>query len=205
MLIVPEFETVCERLAPLLPKVYSAVDHGTSKVCEFFEKEAAGIVDCYLAPALVRYFALRELKKLDPNGKGEDDVALDNIPNNGIYIHCGGYHIRILKSSSGGPPYPGRSISRQEFYQQQIPFKFYEEGVNLLILWDVNPPYNLSTLYMACPKDSATYREPIPLHWHLQIPDKFLFGIEAETSSEEIQDLQISFKEPDLREGEMEK
>lgn len=205
MLIVPEFVVVCRRLAPLLPKVYSAIDHGTSKTDEFFERENSGIIDPYLAPALVRHFALRELRKLTPNAKDEDNISLDNVPNNGIYIHCREYHIRILKSSNGQPPYPGRSISRQEFYQQQIPFNFYKEGVNLLIHWDVNPPYNLSTLYMACPRDSAVYREAIPLHWNLQIPDKFLFGFEAETSSEEIKDLQISFKEPDLEEGEMKK
>jgi len=196
MLNVPVFETVLNFLAPILPKIYSALDHGTSEVCEFFEKKALGIIDPYLAPNIVRYFALRELKKLDQNGK-EEDVNLDNIPNNGIYIHCGGYHIRILKSSNGQLPFPGRSISRQEFYQQH--FKFYEEGVNLLILWDVNPPYNLSTMYIVCPKDVGIYREPVPVHWQFPIPDKFLFGIEAETASEEIHDLQLSFKEPDVK------
>jgi len=201
MMSIPLFETVVSVLAPLLPKVYSALDHGTSKVCEFFEREASGNIDCYVAPALVRYYALRELKKLDRKAKGEEDVNLDNIPNNGIYIHCGGYHIRILKSSNGGPPYPGRSISRQEFYQQH--FTFYEEGVNLLILWDVNPPYNLSTLYIVCPRDCGTYRESIPVHWQFPIPERFLFGIEAETASEETHDLQLSFKEPDSKVGEI--
>lgn len=39
MLIVPEFEAVCKRMAPLLPRIYSAVDHGTAEVCEFFKKK----------------------------------------------------------------------------------------------------------------------------------------------------------------------
>lgn len=202
MLNVPAIETVLGKLSGILPRIWSAVDFGTSEASEFFLSRGLEI-DPWVASGLVRYFALGELGKLVPKDKQPDrinPINLETLPNNGIYMHYSGYHIRILKCSSGGIPYPGRSNSRQAFYQQC--FNFYDMGLNILILWDVTPPYTLNTLYIACPKDSATYKEPIPTHWEMPIPDKYLFGTEAEMAAEETRDLSIlSFIEPDAKEG----
>lgn len=209
MMKVPSLETALRDLALLIPSVYTAFDHGAFQACEFFDnqpEEENRIIEPYLASMLARYYAVRKLRKLGQDAK-EEVVNLDNVPNIGVYIHYGKYHIRILKSDGGEVPIPG-SMKRQQFYGHgQQPWLLPqisddEEGVNLLILWDTHSRYSLNNLYVACPKQGGRNRESVEYFWSDKIPEAYLFGIHPETTpeGEEVQgDLQRTLK-PDIDE-----
>ena len=205
MINVPDPQTVLGELSHLLPIVYSSLHYGIFETKEFFdqqENEEHRIINRFLAPNLVRYYTIQALKQ-----KGQivapdtDSLDLKTVPNNGICFSYERYDIRILKSYNGDLPIPGHSRSRQEFYHQlslnlNVDDKD-EDGrrVNLLILWDVTPSYNLEVLSMACPKAGAETKESVIAHWHCKIPEEILFGNlipESNLKKVEVEDLPIS-------------
>jgi hypothetical protein len=165
----------------LFPIVYTALDFGTHKSREFFEKQEHPEfrdINRYLAPNLVRFFAIQNLK-LNRN----DLFTLENVPNNGIYLWNDRYNIRVLKSNLERLPVPGHSISRQQYYHQQGILDLFENDGNgsaykwnLLLLWNVKSEYQLGNLSLACPQAGGRTRESVLSHWHRQIPDTYIFG-----------------------------
>lgn len=206
MLNIPDPQTVLKELSHLLPIIYSALDYGTFRAQEFFdqqESEKYKMINRYLAPDLVRYYAIQVLEKKGQTiTHDEDDLNLEEVPNNGICICYGRYNIRILKSKNGDLPIPGHSKTRQEFYHQlslNFPSGSGEderfEKINLLLLWDVSYPYRLGSLSLACPKAGGITKDSVVAHWHCAIPDALLFGdLNSQTYIEdvEVEDLPIS-------------
>ena len=205
MINVPDPQTVLRELSLLLPVVYSALHHGIFKTKEFFDqqqKEEQKIVNRFLAPNLVRYYTIQALEqKGQVVASDTDSLDLKTVPNNGICFSYEKYDIRILKSYNGDLPVPGHSKSRQEFYHQlslnlNVNDKDEDAGrVNLLILWEVNPLYNLEILSMACPKAGGETKESVIAHWHCKIPEEILFGNlipESNLKNVEVEDLPIS-------------
>ena len=202
---VPDPETVLRELSHLLPTVYSSLHYGIFKTKEFFdrqEKEKQKIVNRFLAPNLVRYYTIQALERkgqvLVP---GTYPLDLKAVPNNGICFSYERYDIRILKSYNGDLPIPGHSKSRQEFYQQltlDLNVKDTDENAtraNLLILWEVDPSYNLQVLSIACPKAGGRTKESVIAHWHCKVPEEILFGNltpESNLKTVEVEDLPIS-------------
>jgi hypothetical protein len=112
----PEF--VMRDLAHLFPIVYTALDSGVFKAREYFEKqenEDDRKVDKYLAPNIVRYHAVRHLRRAGQDAHEDDDneMSMSPIPNNGIHVNYKKYKIKILKSNKGDLPIPGYSQSRR--------------------------------------------------------------------------------------------
>jgi hypothetical protein len=206
---IPEPPVVLRDLSHFFPIFNSAFQQGTFKAFEYFDKIGVDHkdIDPYLASSLVRYHARDVLRN-----SGQKIVDVDhllnfqNVPNIGIYLSSGRYNIRILKSKNGDIPAPGHSTKRQEYYQQiqpQTAFDFYEEvaggKLNLLVLWDVIPPYNLSsTVVLACPKDGGETRGSVIVHWKCEVPQEIILdSITAQVKvakevSNEIEDLPIS-------------
>ena len=202
---IPKAEKVFNDLSESFPVVYSALGHGTFKAKEFFENQDNDenkIINKFLAPNLVRYYAKMMLKREGREVFEEDDkFQINQIPNNGLcYIHDQ-YLIRILKSFKGELPTPGQSESRQKFYSQQQTFKFSlsegtkNEYINLLLLWDVDSHYNLTSLSLACPKAGNTTVESVKTHWHCEIPNSLLL---CATSTHDIEARESKVKELDL-------
>jgi len=201
---IPEPEVVLKNLAYLLPTIYSALQDGTYKAKEYCDQyETAGRIDPFLAPNLVRYHTIKLLQK--QGHLIDEELNLDNVPNNGICLSYRNYKIRILKASNGDLPVPGHSKSRQHFYHQ-IPFKFMDEedsGVtmlNLVLLWDVATQYNLSEVCLVCPKSGGVKRETVEAHWSYPIPLAVLMGEPFEDlvpAAQAVEDLPISLKRHD--------
>jgi hypothetical protein len=177
-------ESVMKDLSRLFPLVYTAFDYGVFKAREYFENqenEDDKIIDRYLAPNLVRFHAVRYLRRAgeDAHEDEENDISMSPIPNNGIHVNCGKYHIKILKSNKGDLPVPGHSQSRRTFYDQ--PFLEYSDNVDflnikLILLWNVDKSYTLGILSLACPKSGEQTRESVTHHWHCRIPTRMLYG-----------------------------
>lgn len=206
---IPEPPVVLRDLSHFFPIFNSAFQQGTFKAFEYFDKMGVSYqdIDPYLASSLVRYHARDVFKN---SGQKIVDVNhllnLQNVPNIGIYLSSGQYNIKILKSKNGDVPTPGHNIRRQEYYQQihpQTSFDFYEDingaKLNLLVLWDVTPPYNLSpNVILACPKDGGETRGSVIVHWKCEVPQEILLGAltaqikVAKEVINEIEDLPIS-------------
>ncbi len=206
---IPEPPTVLKDLSHFFPVFNSAFQQGTFKAFDYFDQMGIGYKDFdpYLASSLVRYHAKQILRDSGQKIVDVDRLLnLQNVPNIGIHLCCGKYNIRILKSKSGEIPAPGHSVRKQEFYQQILPqtsFDFYEEvygeKLNLLVLWDITPPYNLSSsIVLACPKDGGETRGSVFVHWKCVVPQEILLGSVspqiniAKGASNEIEDLPIS-------------
>lgn len=195
---VPEPGFVLKKLSSAIPVIYSALQHGTFKAKEYFD-ESGRNVDRYLAPNLVRYNAKEVLEKRRQEISSGDDLIVINVPNNGMYVSCGDFNIRILKTNNGDLPVPGHSKSRMLFYHQgSLALDFsnnktiseQNDQVNLLILWDVVSPYNLGELSIACPKSGYLTRESVAAHWHCKIPDALLLGHSVDNIPIELLDVE---------------
>jgi hypothetical protein len=195
MLEIPNKEIVVKDLSSSFPIMHAALDYGTHKVRDFFDKEER-IIDRYLAPNLVRYYALDYF-----TNHGLERIVLGNIPNNGLYLSTEAYNIRILKSKPDKIPVPGHSLSRQQYYEQAN-FFFVEASetnnkLNLLLLWDVIGHYQLNKLSLACPRSGGTTRASVSAHWHCSIPQEYYFKQSDEKidmANITIEDLPLNFK-----------
>jgi hypothetical protein len=210
MIMLRSFESALRDLVHLIPLITIALEHGAYRAREYFDIIDQNI-EPYLASMLLRFHATLELKRLGQEAS-EEVMSIHKIPNIGIYIHYGIYHIRVLKSDGGELPTPG-SVRREAFYNQQ-PWLFpsmseddEKEGINLLILWDTHSRYNLNNLYLVYPKQGGRTKDSIDSFWSDKIPENYMFGIQPEIVSEaqEVQtDLQMSLRSDLKQVGEAE-
>lgn len=177
---IPQPDEVVPELKSVLRAIHSSLEHGTMRAREFFENEDEGqFVDRYLAPCLVRYWAKNYLQSAGHEVSSEEDTAdynMQRLPNNGLCLQYGRYRLRILKSDNGEPPVPGQSLSRQQFYQQLSLLLVSSDGVeiqddvlNLLVLWEISSPYQLSSLCLVCPRNGKDTRASVEIHWQVPI------------------------------------
>jgi len=188
---VPSPEEVQKDLELIVPTIHTALEHGTLKAREFFEREDPDShVDRYLAPNLVRYWAKRYLQNAGLQVSEEQaELNLQPLPNNGLCLRFGRYGLRILKSDDGDPPVPGDSVSRRNFSHQISIVYVTEDGAevredvrNLLILWDIDRLYNLAELSLAYPKSGNDTKASVQVHWHVPIEHPaFAFTVDADS------------------------
>ena len=190
---VPSPEEVQKDLELIVPHIHTALEHGTLNARDFFEREDPDkLVDRYLAPNLVRYWAKKHLQNVGLQVTEEPaEFDLKPLPNNGLCLSAGHYRLRILKSDDGDPPIPGDSVSRQNFYHQisivlttEDGTEIQEEVRNLLILWDIDRSYNLSGLSLAYPKSGKNTKASVQVHWHVPLEHPaFAFTVDAESQT----------------------
>lgn len=192
-------ESVMAELAFLIRLIYTALDTSVSKAREYFAKqeyEDQRNVDKYLAPNMIRWETLSQLKRAGQNAREEEEngISMSDLPNNGIHIDFKNYSIKVLKSQNGDLPVPGYSQSRRNFYDQPNLYDGDFSSINLLLLWNIDKPYSLGLLSLACPKSGEETRESVSHHWHCRIPNRILYGEFNETDKiepNEILDLDI--------------
>jgi len=182
-------------LRPLIPHVFHALEAGVEAARTFFD-ESQHKPDPYLFPCLVRYHAKLQLQSREQAA----EYDLDSLANNGLFLAFGGHSIRILKSDDGKLPVPGWSRIKQEFYSQQLSFAFMtgeskpsDARLNLVILWDLDPLWNLEKLTLVCPKAGGLTRESVEVYWEVQLPHPALLET-AEVPLVETEDLPITLK-----------
>ncbi len=208
---IPDAQQVIHDLSALWPRLSVALEHGTNKVVEFFEREVTDKkIDPYLAPNLVRFHALQSLRAAGVASQADVDFNLQHVPNNGICLAVGKYRLRILKANDGGVPAPGQSVPKNLFYRQQS-IKFttedgvdvLEDVINLLVVWDVTYPYHLFEIVLACPKHANETKASVALYWEEPLPFVPATIIEVTPASQE-EDLPISLNQPATGTGEAE-
>ena len=170
---VPAPKAVLEDLAELIPTLYEAIEKAAGFARGFFENRHEK-ADPFFAPPRVRYILKQYLMAAGHSPVEEEEpFCLGILPNNGISIKSGTYHIRILKANDGGLPVAGPSRVRQAFYHQlTLGLPGMESGspTNLIVLWNAGKDFQLQNLLLACPKGGSTTKSSTEHHWICEIP-----------------------------------
>lgn len=188
-------DRILEKLKPMIPLTYEALEVGTQAARDYFEERGKDI-EPYLASDIVRYEAKLFLIA---NGVGpivEESFEIEDIPLNGLFAKYENLNIRILKAQDFKLPTTGHSKSRNDFYQQKIPFTEAEwsdissEHANLIILWRTDSSYHIGESFeLICPKNGGNRKVMLEYHWKMTLnPVDMLPGI-TEDISEPLQDL----------------
>jgi hypothetical protein len=218
MLNIPDPQAVMCELAPTLERVWGSLEWGTLKTREYFDSLELS-PDSDLAPQIVRFHAKRTLAAAQPIllGDSAEDWSLRYLRGNGLMLRVGIYKVRILKVSTiydGKLPAPGFSRMRQLFWnanrQLVLALEFPSSAehppiLNLIVLWETDSHFNLSKLYLACPKAGGKRIDSARAYWIEEVP-RFGTGLLQsganpplpETDPETDNDLDITL--PDLSE-----
>ena len=163
-------EQISNDIKELIFKVHVALEDAPRLAKLFFEKQNQDI-DPFLVNDIIRYYVKRYLLDLDFDVT--ESYKVDDLANNGLSVRYNGYHVRILKADHGDLPIPGVSETKKLFYNQQLSMDLYNSDTNLrrlkpnvLILWDLSSSYDLSQLYLACPKSGGKTRESVSSYFN---------------------------------------
>jgi len=168
----PDPDDELQHLAPLMPLLFEGFEIATERACQFFEAESKPVNGALFAP-LVRYH-VREF--LQDKGQVVDDFDREEMFNNGLCVTFGTRRIRMWKADDDTLPPPGSSLVKQSFLSQQLSWSLLDGQsprlitLNLVILWNVDGQYRLSTLYLVCPKWAPHEGLAAEAYWARAIP-----------------------------------
>lgn len=184
---------VLRDLSEFTPPLYSAFEGAISIVREFFD-DPSNEFDLWYYCNSVRYQTKRLLKA--------EGFPMEDFSNTGLCLRYGRYRLRMFKAYRGMVPVPGISLTRQLFYCQlplQMPplppllqlLADMQGGiVNLLLVWEPKPNYDLARLSYALPKYGS--RNVARVHWLHEIPHPALsLAPDEMTAADDIDDLEI--------------
>ena len=165
---IPTAEEVVEEAGDVLVVIGAALQDACDRTHSFFSDHEEGAPDANLSPNLVRWFAKRYL---DTAGHAmhslETDYEREELGNNGLLVACTNYQIRVRKAVAGFALPPAASEALDTFYDQaqlELPFpnlqpqsvqEEAEASIKLVLLWDVDSDYRLSSLTLALPRSGG--------------------------------------------------
>jgi hypothetical protein len=184
---VPSPEESLEKLTPLFPELYAGFESGIFEARDYFEVKHIA-TDLSVASMLIRLHVKDRLLKA-----GLKDVRLENHSLCGLDFLYKDMHVRIWKSDDHILPDPGRSRSRQSFYQYDLEFPDRAPYNKFVILWNLNDTGGV-TLWLECPKNFDAETRVSEVHWFVPVPDPTK-AIKAEPAPRTYQDLPIGRKD----------
>lgn len=171
---IPTAEDVVEEEGEVLAVIGAALQDACDKTHSFFSDHEEGAPDASLSPNLVRWFAKRYL---DTAGHTTHTLATDYereaLGNNGLLVACTKYQIRVRKEVAGFALPPAASEALDTFYGQEqleLPFPNFqpqsvpggaETSIKLVLLWDVDSDYRLSSSHSRCRARAVVIRKCI--------------------------------------------
>jgi hypothetical protein len=201
-------DKITERLKPIIPLIYEALEMGAQEARDYFEERGKDI-EPYLASDLVRYGAKQFLISNGIESAIEESFGMEDIPLNGLFAKYENLNIRIFKVQDCKLPTTGHSKTRKDFYQQKIPFTEDEwsdispEHANLIILWRTDSFYHIGESFeLICPKNGGYRKEMLEYHWKITLNPIDMLSGNSEHISESPQDL--DFPEQNLNNKERE-
>ncbi len=173
---VPDQQKALKRVAPLVPEIYRAFEHGTMKATDYFRSENLPR-DPYLEAMLVKAHAREQLRKAPDFSK----VAFDRMAMCGISFCHDRWQFRLWKSANRGEPKvpsPGNSEKRKLYFvqPQQLDLFHHKKKVtgpklHLIILWNLDARGNLEKLWLVCPENFNPQTGEIRVHWVAELPN----------------------------------
>jgi hypothetical protein len=163
-----------EILAPAIREMRVALDHGVSFADSTLDERPGS---AYTWATLVRYEARNHLRTVVDGASW----SLNDLPNCGLEVVQARFVMRALKKSRGGPPNPGKSSSRRNYYLQRphqgvLPLEWDatvepEHGANLLLDWSLDLDQHLQ-LALSKPMGLWKYRGHPILRWRRVLTDE---------------------------------
>jgi hypothetical protein len=156
-----EPEHIARYLAEPIAAAWRCFDRGTGAADEFFAAEEHRSDDPHMAAQIARYEARLSLERDAVGAEWE----LLKLANGGIHIALAPFEVRVLKAYGAGPPNPGKSHARREFYQQ-FAFSLFStlDSANLILYWMVRPKNQL-LLGLCKPKGVWRFKGQPKLEW----------------------------------------
>lgn len=203
---VPNQEKALKRVAPIVPEIYRAFEHGTAKSSEYFRLENLQR-DPYLEAMLVKAHAREHLRKAPDFSK----VVFDKLAMCGISFRYNKWQFRLWKSANRGEPKiprPGNSAKRQLYFVQPEQLDLFDHKkkvtgpkLHLIILWNLDAQGNLEKLWLVCPKSFDPESGEIKVHWVAELPNP-VTATQGPTMPVLVQELPIKPKEIKKARGE---
>jgi hypothetical protein len=187
-------EETLNQLSSIHPEIYASFEYGIAKAKGYFEGEEIP-VESSVFSALVRLHVKEYLQ-----GKGVEDVAFYDLALCGLCFRYRQYLIRMWKARDDQLPPPGPSETRQSFYNQQYRLNFNGDSVeleprHLAFLWNLDSRFNLSALWLVCPKCFDLESATTEAEWSIPVPHPVLtIRVKAIVSTPP--DLPIERKDP---------
>lgn len=206
---VPNFQRTVSALGNIPALLYRALEFGTAQNREFFERLSGGERPrSHLREMIVRDQAKRFLERNDFQ-VDEESVDVGTEPLAALLVRCGPVQARVLKGIDGVVPGCGNSLRRRSFYGQSSNVYLNRRGetrqtrLNLLVLWDFDPTFNLNQLWLACPMRGGESSTDILLHWQEPLPYPIAAASQEETApslEQTAEDLERMLQQTDQQE-----
>jgi hypothetical protein len=154
---------ILDYLAAPLRAMRDAFDDGASYASLTMEGRPR---DPYLWAHLARYHAYHFLHDLVASA-----WTLSTLRNSGIQVAKGPLVVRAFKRLGGGPPHPGHSLARRDYYGQRLLPLLWEgvqapeSGANLLVDWDADPSTLQVSLALSKPEGVWRFQGKPKLEW----------------------------------------
>lgn len=189
----PPFDEVFADLEDLLVLASIAFDNGTAHAREYFESRGHAIepeLGAMLTRSIVKELLEERFTK-----------EIEEIWNLGLGLSLGHYRIKIWKTTDGHIPPPGQSRPKRAFLAQQLSFQGLGKAVNhnIVLMWQVNPRFELSDLYLALPNDpSALLFGQTEVRWRERIdPFSLIPPVPTTISDDADEPLDFEFEKDD--------
>ena len=163
-------EAVSQFMTEPVHAVVESFDDGMSYADASLEGMAA---DSHLHSHLVRYRAAQVLREQESNdgwrlGRG--------LQNSGIEVLKGPFTMRVFRAQDGGPPHPGGSFSRRQFWSQMDQLAFDLDGgtigdagaTNLILDWAVDE-YRRVVVALSKPAGVWDYQQRPRIEWRIPV------------------------------------
>jgi hypothetical protein len=202
---VPRQETALKRVAPIVPEIYRAFEHGTMKSSQYFSVENLQR-DPYLEAMLVKAHAREHLHKAPDFSK----VVFDKLAMCGIAFRYGKWQFRLWKSADPRQPkvpQPGHSAKRRLYFVQPEQLVLFDHKkkvtpkLHLIILWNLDTRGDLEKLWLVCPESFDPESGAIRVYWVAELPNP-VTGLQASPALSPTTPLPFTPREIEKRKGE---
>lgn len=190
----PSFQKTLAALGELSTYFYEAMEFGSTHVHQYFEKQSDNekprphIREMILRDQAKRYLQRHHFVIED------EEISLGNEPLAALLVRCGPVQIRILKGRGGLIPGCGESIGRRSFYNQRSSTymdprtrRARVTKLNLVLIWDFDPHFNISQLWLACPLRAGEKSADVLTQWLEPIPHPAVIAAHVPVSSDDAQ------------------
>ena len=212
-------DDILDDLAEVASSVFNGLIHGSIQTREYFSNLKMPL-NKPLAANMTRFHAKRFLSETrNPFA----EYYLKEVGNNGISIKAGLGNIKVVKGRDGDAPSPNKTKKDERFYKQNniqptlfrdifkpfasnewLEFASGTSSLNLLLCWEADANYRITSLQMMCPRKIWRYRQSAEVFWKRFVPSPILTSSHIPNLNEEyeeVDDLEVFFDEEDLGTG----
>lgn len=191
MALDTSYRATIGRIAPVIPLLIEALQHGVTKADEYWTAEAFGRGrHPHLWPHIARAHTLERLADLGVPGFEDDD--LPSPPMSAVLVKYGADILKVRLSHDGEVPVPGQSQALTEYFRQEPQIPGMETN-NLLVLWRPEGGTLVEPLTLVRPLGGGRSRHDTIIEWSGTIESRM-----ATLRAADLDELRPLFEQPAL-------